>query len=51
MQVVWEKQGRTDLAQHYAARAAMIWKNADAGALDRQLARLRSLAEINAPKE
>jgi hypothetical protein len=44
MQVVWENRGRSELAAHYATRAAAIWKNADAGALDRQLERLRKLA-------
>jgi hypothetical protein len=44
MQVVWEARNRPEMAAHYAQRAATIWKDADAGALDRQLARLRSLA-------
>ena len=44
LQVVWENRGRSDMAAHYAARAATIWKNADPGVLDRQLERLRKLA-------
>lgn len=44
MQVVWERRGRRDMAEHYAARAAAIWKGADAGALERQRLRLRALA-------
>lgn len=44
MQVVWEARNRPELAAHYAGRAAAIWKDADPGALDRQLSRLRRLA-------
>lgn len=44
MQVVWEQRGDSDMARHYAERAATIWRAADAGSLDRQLARLRHLA-------
>jgi tetratricopeptide (TPR) repeat protein len=44
MQVVWEQRGRTQMARHYADRAAAIWRRADAGSLDRHLARLRALA-------
>jgi hypothetical protein len=44
MQVVWERRGDSPMAAHYAARAANIWKGADPGALDRQLARLRQIA-------
>jgi tetratricopeptide (TPR) repeat protein len=44
MQVVWEQRGRRDMAAHYSARAAAIWKEADAGVLDRQLERLRKMA-------
>ncbi len=44
MQVLWEKRGRPELAEHYARRAADIWKRADSGALDRQLARIRRIA-------
>ncbi|HTE17851.1 MAG TPA: tetratricopeptide repeat protein, partial [Armatimonadota bacterium] len=43
MQVVWEQRGQPDRARHYADRAAAIWKDADAGALSRQLERLRKL--------
>jgi hypothetical protein len=43
MQVVWEHRNRSDMAEHYAARAAAIWKDADEGALPRQLERLRRL--------
>jgi hypothetical protein len=39
MQVVWEQRGRPERARHYADRAAAIWKDADAGALNRQLER------------
>jgi tetratricopeptide (TPR) repeat protein len=44
MQVVSEVRNRPELVEHYAARARRIWKDADAGALERQLARLRRLA-------
>jgi len=44
MQVVWERRNRPDLAKHYADRAAELWKNADKGALDRQLERMRGFA-------
>ena len=44
MQVVWEQRGQPERARHYADRAAAIWKDADAGALNRQLERLRKLA-------
>jgi tetratricopeptide (TPR) repeat protein len=44
MQVVWERRGNAEMARHFAARAASIWKDADPGALDRQLRRLRALA-------
>lgn len=44
MQVVWENRGRSDMARHYAERAAAIWKDADRGLLERQLARIRRLA-------
>ncbi len=44
MQVVWERRGSPELAQHYERRARDIWKQADAGALERQLERLRKLA-------
>ena len=44
MQVVWEQRGRTDMAQHYASRARSIWKDANPGALDRQLTRIRKIA-------
>lgn len=44
MQVVSEQRARPDLAAHYRDRARAIWKDADAGALDRQLDRLRKLA-------
>jgi hypothetical protein len=44
MQVVSEATRRPDLAAHYAARAAAIWKDADPGARERQLERLRKLA-------
>ncbi len=44
MQVVWERRGRADMAAHFAGRAGQIWKDADPGALDRQLARLRRAA-------
>ncbi len=49
MQVVWEQRQRTDMAQHYARRAAVIWKDADAGSLDRQLARIRMIAPTPMP--
>ncbi|MGV3724353.1 MAG: tetratricopeptide repeat protein [Actinomycetota bacterium] len=48
MQVVWEARGRPEMAEHYASRAAAIWRGADAGALSRQLARLRKLASNSA---
>lgn len=44
MQVVWEQRARPEMAEHYATRAAAIWKDADEGALERQLQRLRRLA-------
>lgn len=44
MQVVWEMRGKRELADHYAARAAAIWKVADAGVKERHLERLRKLA-------
>jgi len=44
MQVVWETRGRLDMAEHYSARAGAIWRGADAGALRRQLERMRKLA-------
>jgi tetratricopeptide (TPR) repeat protein len=47
MQVVWEKRGKPELAAPYAARAASIWKDADSGALERQLTRLRGIAAGN----
>lgn len=43
LQVVAEQRGQSDLAAHYAARAATIWKDADPDALPRQLERLRKL--------
>lgn len=43
LQVVAEQRGQADLATHYAARAAAIWKDADPDALPRQLERLRKL--------
>jgi tetratricopeptide (TPR) repeat protein len=43
MQVVWEQRGRPEMAAHYAARAADIWKSADPGYRERQLERLRKL--------
>jgi Tfp pilus assembly protein PilF len=43
MQVVWEQRGNPSMARHFAARAGAIWKDADPGALDRQLQRLRQL--------
>lgn len=48
MEVVWEQRGKPEMARHYADRAAAIWKDADAGALERQLARLRRLASGSA---
>jgi hypothetical protein len=44
MQVVSERRGQTEQAARYAERARAIWKDADAGALERQLARLRKMA-------
>ncbi|MBM3461453.1 MAG: tetratricopeptide repeat protein [Armatimonadetes bacterium] len=44
LQVVNERLGRPDMVTHYAARASEIWKDADPGALDRQLQRLRKSA-------
>ena len=44
MQVVWEQRGDSEMVRHFAERAGVIWHGADAGALDRQLARLRHLA-------
>lgn len=44
MQVVCEMRGRTDLARDYAEMAGTLWKNADAGAIERQLDRLRAFA-------
>jgi hypothetical protein len=49
LQVVSEQRGDQEMVRHYAARAAKIWKDADAGAPDRQLARLRALAGQPAP--
>jgi tetratricopeptide (TPR) repeat protein len=43
LQVVCEQRGNPSMARHYAERAAAIWKDADPGALDRQLQRLRRL--------
>jgi len=47
LQVTAEQRGRSDLAAHYAARAAAIWKNADPDALTRQLERLRRLGSAS----
>jgi len=44
MQVVWERRGRPDMAEHYAARAAHAWRRADPGIAERHLKRLRHLA-------
>jgi tetratricopeptide (TPR) repeat protein len=44
MQVVAERRGDAALAAHYADRARRIWKDADPGALERNLAHLRRLA-------
>lgn len=44
MQVVWEHRAQPDMVEHYARRAATIWKDADEGALERQLQRLRRIA-------
>lgn len=43
MQVVWERRGDREMAEHYAARARLAWAGADAGAFERQLARVRAL--------
>jgi hypothetical protein len=37
------------MAQHYAERAAAIWKDADAGVLGRHLTRLRRLVNAQVP--
>jgi hypothetical protein len=42
MQVVCELQGRAEAAQDYAVMARRLWKDADVGALERQLERLRA---------
>lgn len=44
MQVVWERRGDREMADHYAARAAAIWKGADPGMREMHLERLRKLA-------
>lgn len=44
LQVVAEQKNRSELAADYTTRAAAIWKDADSGALQRQLERLRKLA-------
>jgi hypothetical protein len=49
MQVVWEQRGDSEMVRHYADRAAAIWRDADAGAVDHQLARLRGLAGSKTP--
>jgi hypothetical protein len=51
MQVVWERRGDLEMASHYAARAADIWKNADPGALQRLLFRMRSLGGVAEAKK
>lgn len=43
LEVVSERRKQTDMARHYSNRAATIWKDADKGCLETQLARLRSL--------
>jgi tetratricopeptide (TPR) repeat protein len=45
-QVVWERRGNAEMAKQYAALAADIWKRADVGALERQLARLRKMVPV-----
>ena len=44
MQVVAEAQGNASTAAEYARLAHEIWRHADPGALERQLARLRKMA-------
>lgn len=41
MQVLCERQGRTDEAQRFGERARRLWQRADAGVLDGELAWLR----------
>lgn len=48
LQVVAEQLGRPELVAHYAARAREIWKRADPGALERELARMRRFAAAGA---
>lgn len=43
MQVVWERRSNAEMSAHYAERARRAWAGADAGALERQLARVRAL--------
>jgi hypothetical protein len=45
LQVLCERQGRTDEAQRYAELARKSWQKADAGRLDAELAFLKAAAE------